>query len=421
MNGGAKYAIIQSMNAHPLEPGLLPTFRAYVFVRLGAMALVGLIYALWVGVPFQPELVSTAALFIGETVFLYVFLSRPWFHRHLGRFYLPLALLVASAGPILEMRYIFSVYGVERVLEFWLIFPFLTVPLILTAWQYTYEYVLLYCVGTAMLEIAIIKLSPATRAIHALFDGGAIVTRSLFFLFVGYIVATLMSEQRRHRHELAEANQKLVRYAATLEQLSVIRERNRLARELHDTLAHTLSGLAVQLDALATVWRPLPPKAGRMLEHALTTTREGLDETRRALQDLRAAPLEDMGLGLALKHLAETFAARWDLALSLEVQASLGHLAPEVEQSYYRVAQEALDNVARHAEATSVAVMLRRADGRLLLTITDDGRGMRSGTDPAKDRFGIRGMRERADLIGGHLEIDAQPDAGTVVRLVAEV
>jgi signal transduction histidine kinase len=409
------------MKAHKLEPGLLPTFRAYVFVRLGAMALVGLIYALWVGVPFQPELVSTAALFIGETLFLYVFLSRPWFHRHLGWFYLPLALIVASAGPILEMRYILSVYDVERVLEFWLIFPFLTVPLILTAWQYSYEYVLLYCVGTAVLEITLIKLSPTTRAIHALFDGGAIVTRSLFFLFVGYIVANLMAEQRRHRHELAEANRKLVRYAATLEQLSVIRERNRLARELHDTLAHTLSGLAVQLDALSTVWRPLPPKAARMLDHALTTTREGLDETRRALQDLRAAPLEDMGLHLALKHLAENFAARWELDLALEIQEHLGNLAPEVEQGYYRVAQEALDNVARHAEAQAVEVTLRRTNGRLILTITDDGRGMKPDSDPAKDHFGIQGMRERADLIGGQLEIDAQPGKGTAVRLTAAV
>lgn len=409
------------MNDHTLEPGLLPTFRAYVFVRLGAMALVGLIYALWVGVPFQPELVSTAALFIGETVFLYVFLSRPWFHRHLGRLYLPLALTVASAGPILEIRYILSVYEVERVLEFWLIFPFLTVPLILTAWQYSYEYILLYCVGTAVLEIILIKLSPATRAIHALFDGGAIVTRSLFFLFVGYIVANLMAEQRRHRQELAEANQKLVRYAATLEQLSVIRERNRLARELHDTLAHTLSGLAVQLDALTAVWHPLPPKAGRMLEHALTTTREGLDETRRALQDLRAAPLEDMGLRLALKHLAENVAARWDLDLSLDIQEHLGNLAPEVEQSYYRVAQEALDNVTRHAEARSVAVRLQQADGRLALTIADDGRGMLPEADPAKEHFGIQGMRERADLIGGRLEINAQSGGGTEIRLVADV
>jgi signal transduction histidine kinase len=408
------------MNDHALEPGLLPIFRAYVFVRLAAMTLVAVIYAVWIGVPFELAILPTAALFLGETVFLFVFLSRPWLQRHLGRFYLPLALVVASAGPILEIRYILGVYGSERLLEFWLIFPFLTVPLILTAWQYNFGYVLIYCVGTALLEITLVKLSSTTRAIHALFDGGAIVTRSLFFMFIGYIVFQLMSEQRRHRRELAEANRKLVRYAATLEQLSVIRERNRLARELHDTLAHTLSGLAVQLDALATVWQPLPPKAERMLEHALLTTREGLDETRRALQDLRAAPLDDLGLSLALSHLARNFAERLGLSLSLEIQEDLENLAPEVEQAYYRVTQEALDNVARHAEARSVAVSLKQVDGRLTLTVADDGRGIAPDTELPKDRFGIQGMRERAALIGGTLDIEAHVGQGTTLRLTTE-
>ncbi len=412
--------MIPAMNEHTLEPGLLPAFRAYVFVRLAAMALVAVIYFFWIGVPFELALFPTAALFVGETVFLYLFLCRTWFRRHLGRYYLPLALLVASAGPILEIRYILGVYGSTRMLEFWLIFPFLTVPLILTAWQYHFGYVALYCVGTALLELAIVKLSSATYAIHVLFDGGAIVTRSLFFLFVGYIITHLMSEQRRQRQELAEANRKLTRYAVTLEQLSVSRERNRLARELHDTLAHTLSGLAVQLDALETVAQPLSPKAERMLEHALVTTREGLNETRRALQDLRATPLEDMGLALALKSLAQSSADLWELPLTLDIQEDVGTLSPEVEQAYYRVAQEALDNIARHAEAHAAALSLTRAGSRLTLTVRDDGRGIASGADFGDNHFGIQGMRERAALIGGKLEIEAYPGQGTTLRLTTE-
>jgi signal transduction histidine kinase len=413
--------MIPVMDKHYLEPGLLPIFRAYVFVRLAAMALVAVIYFFWVGVPFELALFPTAALFVGETVFLYVFLSRAWFRRHLGRYYLPLALLVASTGPILEIRYILSVYGSTQLLEFWLIFPFLTVPLILTAWQYHFGYVAFYCVGTALLELAIVKLSATAHAIHVLFDGGAIVTRSLFFLFVGYIITQLMSEQRRQRRELAEANRKLTRYAVTLEQLSVSRERNRLARELHDTLAHTLSGLAVQLDALETVAQPLSPRAERMLGHALVTTREGLNETRRALQDLRATPLEDLGLALALKNLAKSSADLWELPLTLDIQEDVGNLAPEVEQAYYRVAQEALDNIARHAEAGAVTVSLTRADSRLTLTVSDDGRGIAPNTDLGDDHFGIQGMRERAVLIGGTLEIDAHPGQGTTLRLTTEL
>ena len=105
------------MNEHTLEPGLLPAFRAYVFVRLAAMALVAIIYFFWIGVPFDLALFPTGALFIGENVFLYLFLCRTWFRRHLGRYYLPLALLVASAGPILEIRYILGVYGSTRLLN----------------------------------------------------------------------------------------------------------------------------------------------------------------------------------------------------------------------------------------------------------------------------------------------------------------
>jgi len=409
------------MNEHTLEPGLLPAFRAYVFVRLAAMALVAVIYFFWIGVPFELALFPTAALFVGETVFLYLFLCRTWFRRHLGWYYLPLALLVASAGPILEIRYVLGVYGSTRMLEFWLIFPFLTVPLILTAWQYHFGHVALYCVGTALLELAFVKLSSATYAIHVLFDGGAIVARSLFFLFVGYIITHLMSEQRRQRQELAEANRKLARYAVTQEQLFVSRERNRLARELHDTLAHTLSGLAVQLDALETVAQPLPPKAERMLDHALMTTRDGLNETRRALQDLRATPLEDMGLALALKRLARNFADLWELPLTLDIQEEMGTFALEVEQAYYRVAQEALDNISRHAEARTVMVSLTRVDRRLTLTVSDDGRGIAPDADFGDDHFGIRGMRERAALIGGTLEIEAHPGQGTTLRLVTEL
>jgi signal transduction histidine kinase len=412
--------MIPVMDEYHLEPGLLPIFRAYVFVRLAAMVFVAVIYFFWIGVPFEMALFPTAALFVGETVFLYLLLFRTWFRRHLGRYYLPLALLAASAGPILQIRYILSVYGSTRMLEFWLIFPFLTVPLILTAWQYNFGYVALYCVGTALLELAFVKLSSTTYAIHVLFDGGAIVTRSLFFLFVGYIITHLMSEQRGQRRELAEANRKLARYAVTQEQLSVSRERNRLARELHDTLAHTLSGLAVQLDALETVAQPLSPRAAHMLDHALMTTREGLNETRRALQDLRATPLEDMGLALALKSLAQNFANLWEVSLTPDIQEDIGNLAPEVEQAYYRVAQEALDNIARHAEAGAVMVSLTRVDRRLTLIVSDDGRGIAPDADFGDDHFGIQGMRERAALIGGTLEIEAHPGQGTTLRLTTE-
>ncbi|MFN2156637.1 MAG: sensor histidine kinase, partial [Anaerolineae bacterium] len=186
---------------------------------------------------------------------------------------------------------------------------------------------------------------------------------------------------------------------------------------LHDTLAHALSGLAVQLDAIAALWDPMPPRARLMLERALAITRTGLDETRRALQSLRATPLEDMGLSLAVQELAESTTARAGLELRIKLPGPLGNLTPEVEQCFYRVAQEALENVIRHANATIVGVSLYRRDGQLTLEIEDDGMGFSAEADRERDQLGIRGMRERAELIGADLQVRSLEGEGTVVRL----
>jgi signal transduction histidine kinase len=168
----------------------------------------------------------------------------------------------------------------------------------------------------------------------------------------------LMGSQRRQRAALSEANRELAQYAALTEQLAVTQERNRLARELHDTLAHSLSAAAVQIEAVQALWDGDGAAAKKMLDQALQITRNGLTEARGALHALRASPLQDLGLSLAVRHLAESIAARSGLRLDLHIGAYLDNLSPEVEQCIYRVAQEALANVARHANAASAHVAL---------------------------------------------------------------
>jgi signal transduction histidine kinase len=229
-------------------------------------------------------------------------------------------------------------------------------------------------------------------------------------------VGWLMQRQRAQQRALAAANQQLAHYAATTEQLAVSQERNRLARELHDTLAHSLSGVTVQLEAVQALWEVDPTGARTMLDQALRSTRSGLSEARRALHALRAQPLEDVGLALAVRTLAESVATRAGLTLAVTVPKQLDQLAPDVEQCVYRVAQEALTNVARHAEARALQVVLACENGCLLLTIADDGRGF----DPSSvngAHFGLQGLRERAELIGGRLEVESRPQQGTTVRL----
>lgn len=417
---GCKCAKIASMEERPLEPGLLPIFKLYIAMRLGVILSSGIVYLVWYKSYLRIDIIPYAILFIVDIIFLFVFLGWPWLQRKLGRIHLPIALTFATAIPIVEAQSLSDLYGAESLPEFWLVFPFLLVPLILTAWQYRFRYVLVFILGTWLLEILLLSSPSYLGTTDVPTRVNLLVIRSFLFLLIGYIVSSLVDAQRRQRQELAEANRKLIRYAVTLEQLTVSRERNRLARELHDTLAHTLSGLAVQLEAIATIWNAIPPKAHDMLDRALDATRAGLDETRRTLQDLRAAPLEDLGLPLAIRSLANNVAARGGLSLILDVSGQIPNLPPEVEQAYYRVAQEALDNVTRHANAQQVAVSLSQIDGQLVLEISDDGGGFAEKTVESDEQLGLLGMRERAELIGGTLEVESRSGRGTTVRLCSE-
>jgi signal transduction histidine kinase len=409
-----------NMREYPLEPGLLSTFRLYVAGRLLFVVIAGGFYVAWYGPPIERGSVLSAIPFLADIVVLSVLLSVRHFRRWLGRLYLPLTLLVSVMGPIVQMGYVLPMYDTDAIFAFLLGFSLLLVPLLLTAWQYSFGWVLLLGLCTSLFEFLLLS-SGANLTITGLrWSTVSLVGRSLLSIFVGYIVSNLIDQQRQQRHELARAYRQLVRYASTLEKLAVSRERNRLARELHDTLAHALSGLAVQLDAISAIWDPAPPRARAMLERSLSIARIGLDETRRALQALRATPLEDMGIVLAIRELAEGAAARGSLVLSLDLSDGLSNLAPEVEQCYYRVAQEALENVIRHAHATRVSVALRQDRGQLILEVSNDGRGFAEASTPSQNRLGIKGMHERAGLIGGTLIVESREGEGTTVRLTME-
>ena len=413
------------MKGTPIEPGLLRVFRWYAGVRLALYLLAGL--RLYLG-PVRDEGFSFDPfpylwLTLLGMALLLGYLSWPWLQSRLGRAYLPVGILLAATGLIVERTFTPSLAILLFQPD-----PFFFVLLILVAWQYDFRAVLLFTLGTTGLEIALGMLFPQQAAqfnlIGDISDQMIILVnqlaRTLAFLIIGFIITRLMSAQRKQRKALAEANRKLVQYAATLEQLTISRERNRLSRELHDTLAHTLSALAVQVDAVMAVWKPIPDKAQEMLEQMLDTTRKGLDETRRALRDLRAAPLEDMGLALAVRTMAEDFAARNGISLMLDVPEDIDSLAPEIEHGYYRVAQEALENIAQHAGAQQVRVKLTCNNGLLYLEVADDGKGFEADISTSEQKFGLQGMRERAELIGAKFEVKSAMDGGSMVQLSME-
>ena len=166
------------------------------------------------------------------------------------------------------------------------------------------------------------------------------------------------------------------------------------------------------------MWDDDPDDARKLVERALSGVRDGLAEARRAISDLRASPLEDRGLRGALVWLVDDTAAVSGIDVSLDAPAAIPVLDPALEQAIYRVAEEALTNVSRHAGADVVIVTLRIRSGTVELTVTDNG----SGFDAAavtEGRHGITGMQERAGLVAGSVTIESEIGAGTRIMLRA--
>lgn len=408
------------MKHDALEPGMLKIFRLYVICSAILIPLIWRSFSPAFGVEgLLKQFITPTTLML---VFLVIYLSFPWWQRRMGRLYLPAAFILLAAnivfGNYLTLHW--NVPPASRefaalalILRAWVSIQFLV---LFVAWQYQLFWVMLAGVGLSLLDAALyfpfINPSGPLLPIYSML----VIARLSSVAGMGLAFALLMGRQRQHREALAEANRKLIRYAATTEQLAASQERNRLARELHDTLAHSLSGVTVQLEAVQALWEVNLVEARRILDQALRATRQGLTEARRALGSLRASPLEDLGLALAVSDLAKSAAARGNLKLDLQVQDRLENIPPEVEQCVYRVAQEAVTNITRHANARSLRVSLARQDGGLILTVADDGVGF----EPASvdgDRYGLKGLRERAEMVGGRLEVDSQPGHGTMVRL----
>ncbi len=223
------------------------------------------------------------------------------------------------------------------------------------------------------------------------------------------------AESDRLLRELQEAHDQLQTYAAQAEELAVQQERNRLAREMHDTLGHRLTVSSVQLQAAQRLIPSAPERAGEMVGAVLEEIREGLRELRRTVATLRAPVEADLALGPALKRLAGNFEEATGIAVHLALADDLPSLSPSQRHALYRGAQEGLTNVQKHASAQDAWIELARVDGVVALHVRDNGVGVTEGGDgPAG--FGLHGLRERAAQLGGNLAM--QPAIGGGIELV---
>jgi len=187
-------------------------------------------------------------------------------------------------------------------------------------------------------------------------------------------------------------------------------ERVGIARDLHDEVGQVLTGVLLQLNAISEG----APEHEEELGEARQSVRRALDEVRRISRDLRPEMLEHLGLVSALTELARSFARLTGIAVERQFAVSLPKLQPEVELAIYRIAQESLTNIARHAQARRVVISLEPSRDSIVLRVADDGRGF---VGAATEHGGMRSMRERALLVDGALAIKPAPEGGIEVRL----
>jgi two-component system sensor histidine kinase UhpB len=190
-------------------------------------------------------------------------------------------------------------------------------------------------------------------------------------------------------------------------------ERLRIAQELHDEVGQTLTAVLLQLSRLQ---ERLPADLSDELSEAQDAARASLEDVRRIATDLRPEALKDLGLASALAALGDGFGRRAGLRVDRQIQTPMPQLSSEAELVVYRIAQEALTNVARHAGSDTAKLTVASDADRLTLTVRDQGRGLPNGY--ARDGNGMRGMQERAGLIGANLRIGTAMDgSGTELRL----
>jgi signal transduction histidine kinase len=201
---------------------------------------------------------------------------------------------------------------------------------------------------------------------------------------------------------------------------SVLEERNRLAREIHDTLAQAFTGIIVQLGNASRLIDTNPTAAQTHVELGRELARTGLVEARRSVEALRPRMLEDRDLGDTLNQMATQLFSGSQTHITCNLMGNPYPLPTKVETNLLRIGQEALTNALRYAQATSVQIELIYNDTQCILRVKDDGQGFEANSTSVSNGYGLLGMSERSDLIGAQLKIQSAPGLGTEITVVVD-
>ncbi|MBI2862981.1 MAG: sensor histidine kinase [Chloroflexi bacterium] len=329
------------------------------------------------------------------------------------------------------------VYRTQRI-EQWGWFYFVTqtiavmILLALPTRSYDSQNFLLFIVGMQAVTVlperssvlwimVLIIITSAATVFHSGLRGQAVVPlafNAVIFLLVGAFGQAWRDTEvaRRHNEQLVD---KLKEAKEQVRDLAVAEERNRLAREVHDSIGHRLTVAVVQLEGAQRLIPTVPERAAGIVGTVRQQMKEGLAELRQTVSALRGVRDEvgEIPLDEALRRMVIAFEDSTGLAVHLTLPAAVPIIPAEQRLALFRAAQEALTNVQRHAAAHHVWLMLTATDERLTITASDDGRGWEPGSAEASSGFGLRGLHERVRELGGELTLAERPGGGAQVQV----
>ena len=263
-------------------------------------------------------------------------------------------------------------------------------------------------------------LYPYTAQSASLFQGTAsALSTSVLILFLVYILFLIQdqmlesAQMRRINDELRTLNHQLEETADVREKMGETRERNRLAREIHDTLGHTLTGLSTGIDAAKTLLQRDPDMAIKQLDILSATAREGLKDVRRSVRKLRPDALENHTLKGALETMIEEFMRSSGVKVSYVCHLDSLDFQPDEEDTIYRIVQECMTNSVRHGHASRIYISFGKDQDSLILIIEDDGKGCVD----IQEGFGLHHMKERIALLNGNVRFYGRDGFEVLVEL----
>ena len=235
-------------------------------------------------------------------------------------------------------------------------------------------------------------------------------------------------ERNKLLEQLTQAHRQLAQSVAQEQELAVLRERTRLAREMHDTIGHALVLISVKLEAVQRLRERNPERCDHELESTKQIARETMTALRASIADLRSLPLQHEHIDLALRRATQEFALRNNLHVTYIFQPDIDLLSQAFEETLWKVSQEAFTNIEKHAHASHVQVCISRQDEKLLMYIHDDGIGLPPAlSQPQKEgsivynspsgHYGLRGMLERIEALGGRMTLHSGEEQGTTIEV----